>query len=445
MDDRIKIVYSWIGPKGPAWNTELPNVFSLNNISEHGTVNSTCFVTDSVWHQIFSHDPESYDMYPACSITTEDERPFIIPYTLFWRINFSFYFTGKTGLLEFAHVPWHLIRLVRDKNGYILIDHGVEAFMSEQHLNSLHDYFGNTHGIPLNKIIYLTGAVNSNKLYSDYCERNGIPNDPHYRLTIIPYASGGYIFKRHLQLPGAEPEYNTETVPEKLFLMWNRRFRDHRIEAALHLEELGLVERSYVSFSKTHIEHPSDTFLDRAIRVVESNRYRNEGINEEVAQRFNNKLPLVLDDEHEITQMCEDTNHKSRPYYQNSLVSVVTETNFGELEVALTEKSFKPFKEKHPFILVAGAGALEYLQSLGFKTFNEFWSEEYDNEDDSPDERMRRIREVFKVISSWDHNQILDFKRRVKPILEHNFNLIKTLGVDMLLDNINKLVRENIK
>jgi hypothetical protein len=227
--------------------------------------------------------------------------------------------------------------------------------------------------------------------------------------------------------------------------MWNRRFRDHRIEAALHLEALGLVERSYISFSKTHIEHPSDTFLDRAIGVVESNRYRNEGINEEVAQRFNNKLPLVLDDEHEITQMCEDTNHRSRPYYQNSLVSVVTETNFGELEVALTEKSFKPFKEKHPFILVAGAGALEYLQSLGFKTFNEFWSEEYDNEDVSPDERMRRIREVFKVISSWDHNQILDFKRRVKPILEHNFNLIKTLGVDMLLDNINKLVRENIK
>jgi hypothetical protein len=382
-------------------------------------------------------------MYPACSITTEDERPFIIPYTLFWRINFTFYFTGRTGLLEFAHVPWHLIRLVRDKNGYILIDHGVEAFMSDQHLNSLHDYFGNTHGIPLNKIIYLTGAVNSDKIYSDYCERNGIPNDPHYRLTIIPYASCGYIFKRHLQDPSDEPEYNTEIVPEKLFLMWNRRFRDHRIEAVLHLEELGLVERSYISFSKTHVEQPSDTFLNRAINAVEIYRY--QGMNEEVAHRFDNRLPLILDDEHEITQMCEDEGHKSRPFYQNSLVSIVTETNFSELEVALTEKSFKPFKEKHPFVLVAGAGALEYLQSLGFKTFNEFWPEVYDHGNTSPTERMNHLREVFKIIASWDHEQILDFKRRVKPILEHNFNLIKTLDVNMLLDNINKLVRENIK
>jgi hypothetical protein len=443
MDDRIKIVYNWIGPKGPIWNTELPNVFSLNHASEHGRVDSTCFVTDSVWHQLFSHDTESYDMYPACSITTEDERPFIIPYTLFWRINFAFYFTGRTGLLEFAHVPWHLIRLVRDKNGYILIDHGVEAFMSDQHLNSLHDYFGNTHGIPLNKIIYLTGAVNSDKIYSNYCERNGIPNDPHYRLTIIPYASGGYIFKRHLQDPSAEPEYNTEIVPEKLFLMWNRRFRDHRIEAVLHLEELGLVERSYISFSKTHVEQPSDTFLNRAKNAVEIYRY--QGINEEIAHRFDNRLPLILDDEHDITQMCEDEGHKSRPFYQNSLVSIVTETNFSELEVALTEKSFKPFKEKHPFILVAGAGALEYLQSLGFKTFNEFWPEIYDHGNTSPTDRMNHLREVFKIIASWDHEQILDFKRRVKPILEHNFNLIKTLDVNMLLDDINKLVRENIK
>lgn len=445
MDDRIKIVYSWIGPKGPVWNTELPNIFSLAEASEHGRAESTCFVADSVWHQLFSHDPDSYDMYPACSITTEDERPFIIPYTLFWRVNFSYYFAGRTGLLEFAHVPWHLIKLVRDKNGYILIDHGVEAFMSEQHLNSLHDYFGNTHGIPLNKIIYLTGAVNSTKIYENYCERHGIPNSPDRRLTIIPYASGGYIFKRHLQVPGSEPEYNTEVVPEKLFLMWNRRFRDHRIEAALHLEQLGLVERSYISFSKAHIESPSDTFINRANNVLLSKKYENEGITEEVANRFDSRLPLILDDEHEITQMCEDTGHKSRPFYQNSLVSVVTETNFAELEVALTEKSFKPFKEKHPFILVAGGGALEYLQSLGFKTFNEFWPETYDNSDVSPEERMKRIRTVFKLISSWDHNQIIDFKRRVKPILEHNFNLIKSLSVNMLLDDINKIIRENIK
>jgi hypothetical protein len=130
--------------------------------------------------------------------------------------------------------------------------------------------------------------------------------------------------------------------------------------------------------------------------------------------------------------------------YLDSYIHIVTETNFKN-DIFPTEKIINPMVVLQPFILVGAPGYLKYIKSLGFKTFNEFWPEEYENGDTSPEERMRRIREVFKTVAAWDQNQILDFKRRVKPILEHNFNLIKTLGVDMLLDNINKLVRENIK
>jgi hypothetical protein len=227
--------------------------------------------------------------------------------------------------------------------------------------------------------------------------------------------------------------------------MWNRRFRDHRIEAVLHLEQLGLIEKSYVSFSKTHVENPNDTFSGRADRILSARKYESQGINREIADRFDSRLPLILDDEHDIVQMCGDPDHRSRPYYQNSLVSLVTETSFSESAVALTEKSFKPLKEKHPFILVAGAGALAYLRTLGFKTFSEFWPETYDNWELSPDQRMLHIREVLNIISSWDNNQILDFKRRVKPILEHNFNLVKTLSVNTLLSDIINHIGENIR
>lgn len=444
MDDKIKIVYTWIGPKGPLWNTELPNIMSLSAASENAQVDSRFFIADSVWQQLFRHSPELYDMYPSVSITTEDDRPFIIPYTLFWRVEFTTYFCGRTGLLEFAHVPWHLIRLVRNKNGYILIDHGVEAYMSDFQLNAMHGYFGTIHGIPLHKVIYMTGAVNAKKLYESYCERHRIPDDPNHRLTIIPYASSAYIFRDSLQSPEDEPEYNENIVPEKLFLMWNRRYRNHRIEAALHLENLGLIDRSYISFSKEHIEKPTDTFKLYAehLRVVET--YSGHGITQETIDRFDSKLPLILDGETDNNQMCSDENHKSRPYYQNSLVSIVTETNFCDHEVTLTEKSFKPFKEKHPFVLVAGPGALEYLHSLGFKTFNEFWLEDYD-QDGGPVDRMHRIQDVLKYIGSWDQEKILDFRRRVKPILEHNFNLLKSMTVKPVLENINNIVKENLK
>lgn len=444
MDDRIKVVYSWIGPKGPLWNTELPNVMSLACASEHAEVQSPFFVADSSWTQMFRHSPEKFDMYPSFSITTDDERPFVIPYTLFWRVDFTLYFCGRTGLLEFAHVPWHLIKLVRDKNGYILIEHGAEAFMTDHQLSSMHGYFQGIHGLPLYKVIYMTGTANAKAIYDSFCERHGIPDDPHYRLTVVPYPGSAYIFRKSICSPEQEPEYNTEIVPEKLFLMWNRRFRPHRIEAACHLENLGLVEKSYISFSKAHIERPTETFLHYAINGQVAQTYSRYGITEETIRRFDSRLPLILDDEHEISQMCEDTGNRSRPYYQSSLVSIVTETNFTENEVTLTEKSFKPFKEKHPFILVAGVGALKELHNLGFKTFSEFWPETYD-ENMSPPERMGHIQEIFKIIGSWDHNQIIDFKRRVKPILEHNFQLLKSMSITDVADQIDTIVRKNIK
>ena len=438
MSDKIKVVYNWIGPKGPLWNTELPSILSLAFESEHAQADGRYITPDSVWRQLFSNAPDLFELCPTVSIDPEDDCHFIIPYTLLWRIDFENYFRGRTGLLEFAHVSWHLIRLVRMKNGYILIDHGIEAFMSNRQLDALHGYFDTIHGIPLHKIIYMTGAVNAHALYEEYCKTNNIPDDPSRRLTIIPYASSSYIFKENMEEVDGEPEYNTEIVPEKLFLMWNRRFRWHRVAVVTLLENHGLIDRSYISFSQYDLECPTVTYMSEA---KNNNVESDFGISPDVIERFNNKLPLTIDGETSISQMCGDPENKSRPFYQNSLISIVTETNYEAAEVTLTEKSFKPFKEKHPFITIAGSGALAFLHSLGFKTFSEFWPEDYDTIS-NPHQRMHRLNAVFAEIGAWSPEQIIDFRRRVKPILEHNFNVLKGLNVRQVLENINNIVRK---
>jgi hypothetical protein len=78
---------------------------------------------------------------------------------------------------------------------------------------------------------------------------------------------------------------------------------------------------------------------------------------------------------------------------------------------------------------------------LGFKTFSEFWSEDYD-EGGGPEDRIMRIVEVIKIIASWTPEQIIDFRRRVKPILEHNFNIIKNLDVTPLMKQIHDIVKD---
>jgi hypothetical protein len=124
------------------------------------------------------------------------------------------------------------------------------------------------------------------------------------------------------------------------------------------------------------------------------------------------------------------------------LVSIITETNFAQSEVTLTEKSYKPVKEKHPFIIVGAPGAIKGMRDAGFQTFNEFWDETYD-EITSPPQRMAAIMQVIDDISKWDHDKILDFRRRVKPILDYNFNILKNSSPHNIAMKLSDIVRNN--
>lgn len=442
MDDKIKLVYSWIGPRGPVWNTELPNVLNFANVAEGVTsLSSLKFFCDDAARFFDCYNPESnYEIFPAVSVHHDDYRPFIVPFTLSWRIPFDRYFTGREGILEYSHVPFHVINFVRHRNGYILINHSIEAFMDATYLDMLHSYFQNVQEIPLNKIIYLTGCINAAEVYEKYCRQRSIGNEPHNRLSIVTYPTSFTSFVRTEESEENPPQYDTETVPPKLFLSWNRRLRGHRIELAANLERHNLVDRSLVSFSDEDLDYPGQTVTHR----FDYNRLANVfGIDSSYVDRFIARLPLVLDGEDDITRMCQDYDNMTRSYYQQSLVSIVTETNFYDNEISLTEKSFKPTKEMHPFIIAGVKGVLKGMHELGFKTFAEFWDESYDDIDD-PTERMRRIMDVIGYIGSWNDEQIIDFRRKVKPILEHNYQIIRNASSKHAVDKITALIRNNV-
>jgi hypothetical protein len=433
MSDKIKICYSWIGPKGPILNTELPNLLSFAAVAQGTTTDSRMFWCDSVWNEIFCNRP-GYELYHISML--EDKDVFIYPYALMWRIPLGNYYLYNSGILEFSHTPEHVIHQVRSNGGYFLIDLSAEAFVQEQQLGLMHSYFG-FYGIPLSKIIYVTGCMNANDLYEIYCAKHNI-TDPRDKMHLISYPTSQNGIARNLTLRPIppEPNYDTEVVPEKLFLSWNRRYRSHRISLVLGLEKEGLVDRSYISLGKNDPENTSFKFED----VVSPEKRRFLGVTDETMQSLMNKLPLVLDGETNIHQMCGDFDGAARNFYQNSLVSLVTETNYDLNEVTLTEKSFKPLKEKHPFIILGVKGTLKSLRELGFQTFSEFWPEDYDEIDD-PNIRMRRTIEILREIGRWDNEKILDFRRRVKPILEHNFKMVKVKSSDVVAEKIKNIIR----
>jgi hypothetical protein len=88
-------------------------------------------------------------------------------------------------------------------------------------------------------------------------------------------------------------------------------------------------------------------------------------------------------------------------YYDRSYFSIVSESRFDESTdfkgSFYTEKIIRAMLYEHPFILQSVPHALEHLKIAGYKTFDKFWDEDYDNITDHT-ERVFRITEIVKDI-----------------------------------------------
>jgi len=109
-------------------------------------------------------------------------------------------------------------------------------------------------------------------------------------------------------------------------------------------------------------------------------------------------------------------------YYYNSYMSIIQETECTEYTNRFTEKTIKAIAVKHPFMLIGNKGALKLLRSHGFKTFEGFIDESYDEQSDLQSKMSIIIKEMNKF-SKFSHDQWVDFYKETEGIREHNFKL----------------------
>ena len=106
--------------------------------------------------------------------------------------------------------------------------------------------------------------------------------------------------------------------------------------------------------------------------------------------------------------------------YNQTHYSLVTETNTFNHFNFYTEKIVKPILAGRLFIVVAGAGYLENLQRLGFKTFSNVIDESYDQEIDNCTRYSKALEQVNKLCSIPPD----EIKEQIKHIVKHNQNLM---------------------
>jgi len=125
--------------------------------------------------------------------------------------------------------------------------------------------------------------------------------------------------------------------------------------------------------------------------------------------------------------------------WKSSFLHVVPETVINRCH--LTEKIFKPIVLHQPFVLLNGSGGLEYLRSYGFKTFSEFWSEDYDNVENL-DDRMQAVADIVNYIGDCSFKELEEMREKMKPILEYNYNWFYNGFADLCWKELQKNIKE---
>lgn len=138
-------------------------------------------------------------------------------------------------------------------------------------------------------------------------------------------------------------------------------------------------------------------------------------------------LGILLD-----TPLIENpTNTLNLFLYKQSYISIISETEVDSGTLFFSEKTFKPIVAGHPFISMNGKHSIKTLQNLGYKTFNKWWDESYDEIDDWR-ERVLEISRLVKKLCQVDKNKLHQMVIDMEDTLLHN--------VDVFFNNKRELV-----
>jgi hypothetical protein len=121
-------------------------------------------------------------------------------------------------------------------------------------------------------------------------------------------------------------------------------------------------------------------------------------------------------------------------FYPEFLVDIVAETWIQGKCFFPTEKTVRPMLMKKPMVLMGSQDSLEYLRQMGFKTFNNFWDEDYDGFADQ--NRYHKILDLIDYIAELSIAELEHMYRRMQPILDHNYNLLMNQSYEKVITKI---------
>ena len=297
---------------------------------------------------------------------------------------------------------------------YIILNHQCEGF-TKSFFKILYKKLMDFPSIPYNKIIYMVAAADAEKEYEKFVKEYNISKDNQINIIYTHH-----VYKRFKHDNSILTfNYDRTVKKEKKFLSLNRRWRDHRLLLVSFLAQQDLLDHGYVSLGVLAGEvRQAQTQINLVLSQRIDLNFISEGFN-----KIKNNLPLQIDPVNLGINQFQTTS-LPMDFYQKSCFSLVSSTygfSHQETSVNFTEKEIKPILARHPFIIHNLPGVLTHLKNMGFLTFEPWFDESYDKEENDWERLKKIVKEVKRLselsFEEWD--QMLD---EMSPVIEHNYN-----------------------
>ncbi len=327
--------------------------------------------------------------------------------------------TPKGLYSSFQSIPKKVINLVNQDRCNVIIDYEHEGQFNyeeygewyNQNVEYLEDY------VKLNNFYFIISDLSDKSTLNRKLKINIV--DSYYFLEQFAIDLKNINYKTELK----DFDYNFEirdisdidlTKKKKRFISYMRNcVKPHRMSLGCFFEYNNMWDNNNLSFLKANNflkeSHFPDSILDEKYKDSYNSLVKDD-------------IPIQIDthnfkkDElpHFSTTFAGNWEH-----YQETFLSVVSETLFDTENIFLSEKIFKPIINLHPFIVMSSNGFLSKLREFGFKTFSPFINEHYDNIVDHK-LRLENLFEELLRINKMSDDELLNWWKEILPILEHN-------------------------
>lgn len=203
---------------------------------------------------------------------------------------------------------------------------------------------------------------------------------------------------------------NYEIEREKKFITLNNRKRQHRIDLKNFLNDNNILKDSFYSFNWENNFNFNNNIVNNNFNFRDVRQYY-----------FLLKHLTLKKIKHYFINDDLWTNLEMIQLFKKSLFYIITERDYSNNCIFPTEKIYKSFLYKIPFILIGNPGTLNYLKQKGFKTFFPFINESYDNELNYQKRKKMIYDEILRLNSINLKNLYID----CNDIMKYNYNLLK--------------------